>query len=530
MQKSIIYCRVSSERQKTEGHGLDSQEHRCQEWAERKGYQNEMVFRDSYSGGGDFFNRPAMSELLKYLDAHRHTSYVVIFDDLKRFARDTVFHWKLRQEFTSRNAKLECLNFTFEDTPEGRFIETILAGQGQLEREQNRRQVVQKMKARLEAGYWSFSDCPPGYEYIKDPAHGKIPVLNRKAVIVKEALEGYASGRFTEQEDIRKFLEEKKIQGGKPVYLDYVKRMLTRVFYAGYIEYPPWEVSRRQAKHEPIISIEVYERIQQRLKGKSTTHIKKILNDDFPLRGFVLCSECKQPLTASWSTGRNKKFPYYRCKTKGCIERNKSINREEMENSFQTILGKIKPSESVLALTKAIVSDLWMKKEGEILLKMNSIDKELRSLENEKRILLERITKALDENVIQAYEVKISEISDNMAVLKSSSESFSKHRPDIGTALGIVFDFLQNPLKRWKDGDIHTKKLVLRLVFEQNLEYNRKSGFGTAFLSLPLRVFTLPKAQKSSVVHLVVESWNHLPLWIFEASEAIIERRKLEIA
>lgn len=38
MQKSIIYCRVSSERQKTEGHGLDSQEHRCQELADRKGY------------------------------------------------------------------------------------------------------------------------------------------------------------------------------------------------------------------------------------------------------------------------------------------------------------------------------------------------------------------------------------------------------------------------------------------------------------------------------------------------------------
>ncbi len=38
------------------------------------------------------------------------------------------------------------------------------------------------------------------------------------------------------------------------------------------------------------------------------------------------------------------------------------------------------------------------------------------------------------------------------------------------------------------------------MIFEQNLAYNRKSGFETAFLSLPLRVFTLPEAVESHVV------------------------------
>jgi hypothetical protein len=32
------------------------------------------------------------------------------------------------------NATVECLNFKFEDTPEGKFIETIIAAQGELER------------------------------------------------------------------------------------------------------------------------------------------------------------------------------------------------------------------------------------------------------------------------------------------------------------------------------------------------------------------------------------------------------------
>ena len=500
-QKSIIYCRVSSERQKTEGHGLDSQEYRCRELSDRKGYEVEKVFRDSFTGGGDFFERPAMSELLTYLDKHSHTSYVVIFDDLKRFARDVIFHWKLKQEFASRKAKLECLNFTFEDTPEGRFIETIIAGQGQLEREQNKRQVIQKMKARLEAGYWCFSDVPEGYEYKKDPIHGKMPVLvPHRAKIIKEALEGFASGRFVEQEDVRLFLEEKKIKNGKPVYCDYVKRMLVRIFYAGYIEYAPWEVSRRQANHEALIDLATYERIQEKLTGRKSAYKLKIVNEDFPLRGFVVCPFCKQIDTASWSTGRNGKFGYYRCKTKGCPERNKSAKKETVENEFELILKKIKPSVEVLNLTKAIIADIWEKKEAESFERRENIERDIKRIESEKEKFTQLILRAIDENVIATYEKRISSLANESVVLKKSLVSFDKHKPNIETALDIVFDFLKNPLKQWQKGDIHTKKLVLKLIFEQNLAYDRKNGFETAILSLPLRVFTLPEGQKSTLV------------------------------
>ncbi|MCD8570652.1 MAG: recombinase family protein [Alphaproteobacteria bacterium] len=35
--QAVIYCRVSSKKQATGGHGLDSQEHRCREYARAKG-------------------------------------------------------------------------------------------------------------------------------------------------------------------------------------------------------------------------------------------------------------------------------------------------------------------------------------------------------------------------------------------------------------------------------------------------------------------------------------------------------------
>ena len=103
--------------------------------------------------------RRGMVALLAYLDANPHKRYVVIFDDLKRYARDSEFHLRLRREMQTRNAIRLCLNFPFEDTPEGKFLETIIAATGTLEREQNGRQVLQKMKARMEQGFWVF--CAP---------------------------------------------------------------------------------------------------------------------------------------------------------------------------------------------------------------------------------------------------------------------------------------------------------------------------------------------------------------------------------
>ena len=207
VQKAVIYCRVSDRKQKTEGSGLDSQEHRCRQHAAAKGYEVEAVFPDDITGGGDFMKRPGMVALLSYLDACPHENFVVIFDDLKRYARDTEFHLSLRREMSARNATRECLNFNFEDSPEGEFNETIAAAANTLERKQNRRQVIQKMRARVENGYYCFAPVL-GYEYVELEGGGKILAPSEpNASVVREALEGFASGRFQSPIEVKRFLD-----------------------------------------------------------------------------------------------------------------------------------------------------------------------------------------------------------------------------------------------------------------------------------------------------------------------------------
>ena len=113
--KALIYCRVSTTRQAVEGGGLESQESRCLKYALEKEYTVDKVFHDDGFSGG-LFDRPAMKEMIDYLDDNALEKFVIIFDDLKRFARDTIVHLKMKSELISRKAKLECLNFNFDDS------------------------------------------------------------------------------------------------------------------------------------------------------------------------------------------------------------------------------------------------------------------------------------------------------------------------------------------------------------------------------------------------------------------------------
>lgn len=112
----------------SEGHGLESQEHRCREYAATLGLDVESVFREEGVSSG-LFDRPAMKLLIAYLDRHWQYPYVIIFDDLKRFARDVSVHLRLKSELMGRRAKLKCLNYNFDDSAEGEFVETIFAAQ-----------------------------------------------------------------------------------------------------------------------------------------------------------------------------------------------------------------------------------------------------------------------------------------------------------------------------------------------------------------------------------------------------------------
>ncbi|MDM3871809.1 recombinase family protein [Porticoccus sp. W117] len=488
VKKALIYCRVSSKKQKTTGGGLDSQEHRCRLYAAEKGYEVEKVFPDDVTGAGDFMKRPGMKSLIRYLNRNDHTSYIVIFDDLKRLARDTLAHFQLRHTLMGYEAELECLNYTFEDTPEGEFMETIFAAQGQLERKQNRRQVIQKMKARLENGYWLFS-APVGYEYIRSKTGGKI--LSPKepfASMVTEALEGFASGRFQTKAEVKYFLDsfpQYPRDSNGNIRDQRVHDLISNIVYTGYYEYKPWNISFRKGHHKPLISFETFKKNQERLLGVAYAPARKNINADFPLRGFVLCGDCEKPVTGGWSKGRNRYHAYYNCKNKGCSSYGKSIRRDDMEGAFGDLVKSLKPSDKLIKVATRMFNKLWKDKEQLQASHAQSLKSELKRIDQQTNKLLDQILDAELPSVVKAYEKKIKSLEDEKIVIAEKIANIGKPVKDQSQTLRTALDFLSNPYKLWASKRLEDKRAVLKLVFSERLAYVRNEGFRTAITTLP---------------------------------------------
>ena len=226
-----------------------------------------------------------------------------------------------------------------------------------------KRKVIQKMRARVEKGYHVFP-APVGYRYKKDRVHGKILTrVEPIASILADALEGFANCRFASQYEVKRFLEGKPEfpKSGKSGYVhpSKVKAILQRSVYAGVVEAPCWGVSMRKGHHEPLISMQTYERIQSVLKSKVYAPARKDISEVFPLRGFVHCDDCGHPMTSCWSKGRNKHYPYYLCDTPKCPSNRKSIPRARVEDGAEALLRSLEPAIQLFTLARIMFADAW---------------------------------------------------------------------------------------------------------------------------------------------------------------------------
>lgn len=227
---------------------------------------------------------------------------------------------------------------------------------------------------------------------------------------------------------------------------------------------------------------------------------RKDLREDFPLRGFVLCSACKQTLTASWSKGRNAHYPYYHCKTKGCDLYGKNIKKAHIEEKFEDLLQSMGPRQPLLELAKAMTKDSWKEKKNQHGTELKALQREANDIEEKIETFMERITETRNAAMIERYEEQIQKLQTRRIGLKEQARTMGDVDTSFEAALGTVFDFLENPYRLWAKGDLDDKRLVLKLAFAERLAFDRDSGFGTALTSLPFKVFSSLKAPEGVMV------------------------------
>ncbi len=500
--KAVIYCRVSDPGQVKNGHGLTSQETRCREFAKYRNLEVIEVFHEE-GVSGSLIQRPAMMQMLDFLRKHKEQQLVVIIDDISRLARGLKAHLELRTAIQDAGGILQSPSIEFGEDSDSQLVENLLASVSQHHRQKNAEQVKNRMRARMMSGYWIMK-APRGYKMQKRHGHGKVMVRDEPvASIIQEGLEGFALDRFSSPVELQAFFEYQpdfpRDRKGR-VHIQRVLDLLNNMLYTGYYEYPQWDIALMKGKHDPIISFETYTRIQDKLHGRAKAPARKDLNQDFVLRGFLLCDCCGQPMTSCWSKGAYGRYPYYLCHTPGCALYGKSIKRDKAEDDFEELLKKLTPANGTIDLMLQLIEEAKEARLGNFQAIAENLRREKQLIEQKIEQLVDRIVAANSSIIISTYERQIKQLEERRIVIDEKIKKCGKVDDNFGKVSRTFLKFLQKPHEYWASADLMKKRTVLKATFARPLAYHRKEGYRTPALSLPFSVLRDFSDSKSGLV------------------------------
>jgi site-specific DNA recombinase len=211
-------------------------------------------------------------------------------------------------------------NQKFTNNPNEKFLLMILGSQAKLENDNRRINVKRGLRARVEMGLWPCV-APTGYLNSKnkdeccqikiDPS--RAPVI--KQIFHKVAYDGY-SGRkiYSWLRDDLHF----KSRYDKPLTLSNVYLVLRNHFYYGTFEYPRGSGNWYKGRHEPLISKEIFDKVQENI----SEHVTRTESKEFAFTKLITCTLCGSGITADEKFKKQKNGNIHRYVYYGCTKHN----------------------------------------------------------------------------------------------------------------------------------------------------------------------------------------------------------------
>lgn len=311
-----LYARKSTEQDELQALSIDSQIQEMKALAEREKLEVVEIRKESHSAK-ESGQRPVFNKILADLREGMFNGILTWAPDrLSRNAGDLGSLVDLMDRDVL--VKIRTTNQFFTNSPNEKFMLMILCSQAKLENDNKSLNVKRGLKTKCQMGYRP-GVTPLGY--LNEPTgikgQRKVTIDPTRANVVKKMFEkvGYerASGR-----EIYRWLvydQDFKTKSGKRVTLSNIFRMLHTPFYYGDFEYPQGSNTWYKGNHEPIITKELYDMVQENLKvdPKMKYGIK-----DFQFTKLVFCGTCGAMITAEEKfkkllDGGVRRHVYYRC-------------------------------------------------------------------------------------------------------------------------------------------------------------------------------------------------------------------------
>jgi DNA invertase Pin-like site-specific DNA recombinase len=352
LAKALLYARVSSKEQDREGFSIPAQCKLLRDYALQQRFDIVQEFIDVETAKTT--GRTNFTEMVKYLRKHPGIRTILVekTDRLYRNLKDWVTLDELDVEIHLAKEGVMLLR-------DSRFSEKFMHGIKVLMAKSyidNLSEEARKgQMEKAEQGIWP-TKAPLGY--VNTTASDGKKVIEphpELAPIVTKLFERYATGQYSLKALAKAAHSDGLIypKSGNPVPVSTVHMILRNRLYTGLFQ---WNGRLHQGKHEPLVSIELWERVQGVLTGRNAVPTHPIGNE-FAFTGLMTCTDCGCAVVAEIKKG---KYVYYHCtghadKGRGGYAdcRRKYIREEVLDQTFADLLDRLHFDEEILEWIKA---------------------------------------------------------------------------------------------------------------------------------------------------------------------------------
>ena len=506
MNKFFLYARKSTDVEDKQVLSIEAQIAELRAFAKQNNLNVLDIFIEKQSA--KIPGRSIFGEMIQRIEKGEADGILAWHPD--RLARNSVDGGKIIYLIDcGRIAALKFPQFWFEPTPQGKFMLNIAFGQSKYYVDSLSENTKRGLRQKVRRGEYP-SVAPIGY--INDVRNKSIIVDRKKAKVIREAFEFYATGN-ARLEDVSDFFAQRGIlsRGGKRIHKTRATFILSNPFYCGLFRYAG---ELHEGKHEPIIAKKIFDKVQEVLKQRGRPHHKtKYEPQDYC--GLLKCDTCGMSITGEYRVKKQKNgnvhdYVYYHCTKKNksikCPE--PCIRQEELDKQISSLLQKF-----------SLPAD-WAEK----LLAMAEADKEksaqsvsafVQESQNKIRAINEKLQRLLDGYLEQDIEREIYRQQKQKLLLekKSLEEKMARIEQKQNDWLEPMKEWIKvasNLVKIARDSNLLDKKVAAKEIFGSNLRLASRAVRGEPVFPFSAALRAVESVGKKSESLIMVQLFDEI--------------------
>jgi DNA invertase Pin-like site-specific DNA recombinase len=298
MRNAVIYARVSSREQEREGYSIPAQRKLLKEYAHVRGFRVQQEFIDVESAKNP--GRKEFGAMLRLLQSDPQCRAVLVekTDRLYRNRTDSIaFEELIEKRKVEIHLVKEGRVIAQDSRSQDKFMHDIHVAVAKHYSENLREEVTKGMREKAEQGIYP-GHAPFGYK--NNTATRGIEIDLQRAPVLRKIFEMYASGQYSLTTLRQAVLRETGVRISRA----YLENVLKNPFYIGRFI---WQGIEYKGTHEPLVSPELFQRVQDTFAGRNKPKYRK---HNFAFAGLLTCAHDGCTVTTELQKG---KYVYYRC-------------------------------------------------------------------------------------------------------------------------------------------------------------------------------------------------------------------------